>query len=180
MATTCITPGCTTQLAKLNESERCYACAALVSATQRYVENREVKVAGVDRWSAGQTGKRHMRLPYVRRLATQNIVPWDATLEEVEIAHPEGFSELRDDLRQINFFTSFMKGGVEMDARITTFSYDEAVCVETHFPESNFLAKWSVAMNGGEYRRFKSVADEEPKTREILEIIEEDNDGDID
>lgn len=169
----CVTPGCTTQLAKLNEGERCYICAGLVAATQRYVEEREIKVVGAERWSAGQTAKRHLRMPYVRKLAKKNVVPWDATLEEVEVVDPMGFHTMRDELVEINFFNGFMRTGIDMDNNIGSFSYDEACCVETHFPESNFLAKWHVMTNGSDYRRFRSVADEEPKTRNVMIEFEE-------
>ena len=157
---TCIEEGCGIELTIHNPDIRCYHHGRLHVELQEYVEHREQVIVGLEKWASGQTSKRHIRDRYVRKFKNKGVIPWEATLEEVEVCSRDLLVELRDALAEINMLNGFLDKGKSMDTRIESFTYDEAVLVNTMIPETNFLTRWRAVKTTGFYQRFRSPLDE--------------------
>lgn len=154
---TCV--NCTATLAEHNSGIRCYVHIVQNTMLQAYVEQREVALVGLERWSAGRTSKRNLRDPYVRKFRGKGI-PWEATLEEVEVCDPDRFLDLLEELDSLST-------GKELDEQVFLLSFNEAILIDALLPETNFLTKWTGVLADGCYQRFRSAFDEQQRTEDF-------------
>lgn len=144
---------CKAPMNSYNLGERCYPCERRFESLHCYAEHREMTAVGAERWLTGQTTKKNTRVAYVREFSELGVVPWDASLEELQFVDAPGVNTLISELLGLDNING--KDLAFLDRNLEKLTEEEISVIETEYPETNIRLKWVHATRGTRYMRFR-------------------------